>query len=402
MKFIKDIIGEQRDRMQQPAQALSTTDGATHIACHDAAHVAPLTPTDPLSRTVLTAQALTAADPQSDPHPGPQTEPNSTAELLADVRGDVQVGRQTETADPFLRLDPSNRILSDTDAAPAAVSSNLELGELLQEQVPPVPEPGHEDVATTAVSTPMDPPSIDLPIDLSVLDLPPEQERENDGPLRPAETRAEQPPKPTAAAVGVPEPAPGRGTRTSAAQRAAGRAARVKTRLLGFAPAQPDISDPFAPPPSSTADPRSGTKPPSDQDPAEEPLLFPVGWLTITAGLGRGRSFPLQAGVTTLGRGEDQGLRLDFGDTSISRSTHAALAYDTETRSFFLGHGGKTNLVRLNARPVLSTEALSSGDEIRIGETTLRFTALCGGDFDWAADPFSDNPLRGPAHAASI
>ena len=50
---------------------------------------------------------------------------------------------------------------------------------------------------------------------------------------------------------------------------------------------------------------------------------------------------------------------------------------------FFLGHGGKSNLVRLNGRPVLSTEELSHGDAIRIGETTLKFIALCGDDFNW-------------------
>ena len=38
---------------------------------------------------------------------------------------------------------------------------------------------------------------------------------------------------------------------------------------------------------------------------------------------------------------------------------------------FFLGHGGKANLVRLNDKPVLSTEEVSSSDLIRIGETSL-------------------------------
>ena len=51
--------------------------------------------------------------------------------------------------------------------------------------------------------------------------------------------------------------------------------------------------------------------------------------------------------------------------------------------AFFLGHGGKANLVRLNGRPVLSTEEIRSENTIRIGETTLRFVALCGRDFSW-------------------
>ena len=76
-------------------------------------------------------------------------------------------------------------------------------------------------------------------------------------------------------------------------------------------------------------------------------------------------------------------MRLDFGDNSISRENHAAIAFDAEQNVFFIGHGGKANLVRCNNMPVLSTQALSAGDRIRIGETTLRFVPLCGGDFSW-------------------
>ena len=81
----------------------------------------------------------------------------------------------------------------------------------------------------------------------------------------------------------------------------------------------------------------------------------------------------------------------DFGDTSISRNNHAAVAYDDEQGKFFLGHGGKSNLVRLNGRPVLSTEEMSNGDQIRIGETTLKFVALCGEEFTWKSTEGADN-----------
>ena len=107
------------------------------------------------------------------------------------------------------------------------------------------------------------------------------------------------------------------------------------------------------------------------------------GRLKVDSELGQGAAFTLFEGVSQIGRGEDQAIRLDFGDTSISRSNHAAVAYDPEQKSFYLGHGGKANLVRLNGRPVLSTEVLSSGDVVRIGETCLRFVGLCGPEFDW-------------------
>ena len=99
----------------------------------------------------------------------------------------------------------------------------------------------------------------------------------------------------------------------------------------------------------------------------------------------------MRHGVSQIGRGEDQAVRLDFGDTSISRNNHAAVAYDDEQGKFFLGHGGKSNLVRLNGRPVLSTEEMSNGDEIRIGETTLKFVSLCGENFTWKSSEGADN-----------
>lgn len=159
--------------------------------------------------------------------------------------------------------------------------------------------------------------------------------------------------------VQVPTPAIGRAGR---------RAGRVKTRLLGFEHAGGAGVDMFAAP--DNTDTKSDEK-------------FPVGWIVISQGPGRGASFSLFNGVSQIGRGDDQSVSLDFGDNSISRSNHAAIAYDNEQCAFHLGHGGKANLVRLNNKPVLSTEELSTGDLIRIGETTLRFVALCGADFDW-------------------
>ena len=146
-------------------------------------------------------------------------------------------------------------------------------------------------------------------------------------------------------------------------------AGRVKTRLLGFQPGETDDKDIF--------DAKSNQPTQPDQ--------YPVGWFVVVQGSGRGSSFSLHAGVSLIGRGEDQAVRLNFGDTSISRDNHASVAFDDEQNKFYLGHGGKSNIVRLNDKPVLSTEELLDGDVIRIGETTLRFTALCGSDFNWTA-----------------
>lgn len=181
------------------------------------------------------------------------------------------------------------------------------------------------------------------------------------------EAAAEEPaPKPVAEAAPV----------QTGSGRASRRAGRVKTRLLGFQPVDDLASDIFET--ANGAAKKAGA--------TGTQVMFPVGWIVVAEGDGRGASFTLFSGVSQIGRGDDQAIKLDFGDTSISRSNHAAVAYDEETGKFFLGHGGKSNIVRLNGKPVLSTEELTSNDVIRIGETTLRFIALCGDDFDWTSD----------------
>ncbi len=142
------------------------------------------------------------------------------------------------------------------------------------------------------------------------------------------------------------------------------RSGRVKTRLLGI-------------------DHSNGSLEEIGARTAAKGIRFPVGWLVVIDGPGRGHSFPLEPGVSQIGRGEDQTVPLDFGDSAISRQGHAIIAFDDESRNFYLGHGGKSNLVRLNGKPVLSTETMQHGDRVRIGETTLMLVALCGGSFTW-------------------
>ncbi|MEQ9039632.1 MAG: FHA domain-containing protein [Silicimonas sp.] len=161
------------------------------------------------------------------------------------------------------------------------------------------------------------------------------------------------------------------------AGRAGRSAGRVKTRMLGF---QPDAQGP-----------KDVFEESAEKAAASKATHFPAGWIVVVEGPGRGACFTLHNGVSQIGRGEEQAVRLDFGDTSISRNNHAAVAYDDEQGKFFLGHGGKSNLVRLNGRPVLSTEEMSNGDQIRIGETTLKFVALCGEEFTWKSTEGADN-----------
>ncbi|WP_424829991.1 FHA domain-containing protein [Ruegeria sp.] len=176
-----------------------------------------------------------------------------------------------------------------------------------------------------------------------------------------AEETPEPAPEPEATVAEQPEPTPAPAT---------DRRSRVKTTFLGFERADTHVQDML-----ETAEPVAKSE--------TTQQTFPVGWLVVTSGPGRGACITLTEGLMQIGRNDDQAIQLDFGDTGISRSNHAVVAYDPEDRKCYLGHGGKANLVRLNGKPVLSTVPLSNGDLIRISETSIRFTAFCDDGFDW-------------------
>ena len=156
------------------------------------------------------------------------------------------------------------------------------------------------------------------------------------------------------------------------------RSTRTKTRILGFdtqaAGVVPLFEEPEAP--AAEAVPAA---------PGQGLVMFPTGWLVVKDGPGKGAGFALSQGMNQVGRGSDQTVALDFGDMAISRQNHAAIVYDPATHRFHLDHGGKSNLVRLNGKLLLSTEPLGDGDEIQIGETTLLLKVLCTSDFNWTA-----------------
>ena len=108
-----------------------------------------------------------------------------------------------------------------------------------------------------------------------------------------------------------------------------------------------------------------------------------VGWLVVTKGPGRGCTREIHYGMNSLGRDASERVALDFGDGGISREGHAFVVYDDKNQSFYIQHGGKNNIVRLNDMPVMAPSEMSQGDVIEIGETSLLFVPLCGPDFNW-------------------
>lgn len=172
----------------------------------------------------------------------------------------------------------------------------------------------------------------------------------------------------------TPVPTPARDITSDAGARR--RSTRTKTRVLGFEP------QPAAVVPLFDEGRMDESIEPGDKAGV---VMYPTGWLVIKNGPGRGAAFPVLRGVSQIGRGSDQTIALDFGDMAISRQQHAAIAYDPASHQFHLGHGGKSNLVRLNGKPLLSTAVIGDGDEVQIGETTLILKVLCNSDFNWSA-----------------
>ena len=151
------------------------------------------------------------------------------------------------------------------------------------------------------------------------------------------------------------------------AMRPKGRSGRIRTRLL-----PEGEEDTSYTPPVGTDNVRGGR------------VRRPVGWLVVIEGPGAGDWFALENGLTHLGRGADQDVCLDFGDQSISRQSHAFITYDIARHRFQLSHGESRNRTRLNGTVVEGKAALSHGDRISIGKTTLRIAVFCDDEFSWA------------------
>lgn len=181
-----------------------------------------------------------------------------------------------------------------------------------------------------------------------------------------------------AAPAPAPAPAPVEASADAGPRR---RPTRTRTRVLGFEP------QPAAVVPLFDEGRMDDAVEPGDKSGV---VMYPTGWLVIKSGPGRGAAFPVMRGVSQIGRGADQTIALDFGDMAISRQNHAAIAYDPVQHQFHIGHGGKSNLVRLNGKPLLSTEVASDGDEIQIGETTLVLKVLCTPEFNWSYEAEGD------------
>ena len=92
--------------------------------------------------------------------------------------------------------------------------------------------------------------------------------------------------------------------------------------------------------------------------------------LIVTSGKDIGREFMLVPTTMKIGRREDCYIRLS--DKNISRE-HAILVYKPKDECYVLEDAHSTNGTYLNERRI-RREVLNTGDQIRVGETSLKYT----------------------------
>ena len=123
---------------------------------------------------------------------------------------------------------------------------------------------------------------------------------------------------------------------------------------------------------------------PSQQQLPDDYMADPVvGWLVVVEGPGKGAALRLGRGNNLVGRGTDADVRLDFGDDSISRHRHAVVTYEERSNQFFIAEGSSRNLIYLDGDYLDQKKRLAHGTRISMGDTILRFVALCDSSFSW-------------------
>jgi hypothetical protein len=138
---------------------------------------------------------------------------------------------------------------------------------------------------------------------------------------------------------------------------------------------------------------KSGDEPPEsttrllagdDSVPGSDPLEDPVtGFLVVISGPGRGSVRNVGYGMNAIGRDDSQRVSLDFGDRRISRANHCVVTFDGRSAKFYIQPGEGRGLAYLDDQPVLAPTPLASGQRIQLGDTVLRFVALCDERFSW-------------------
>ena len=111
---------------------------------------------------------------------------------------------------------------------------------------------------------------------------------------------------------------------------------------------------------------------------------YVCGWLVCIEGINKGRSYPVQAGKTFIGSGDDMDIQI-LGDEGVDRYRHAIIAYDGKKHEFVLLPGESAGLAYLEEMAVYVPSKLSSHARIEIGGSKFVFIPFCGEQYDWGA-----------------
>ena len=101
---------------------------------------------------------------------------------------------------------------------------------------------------------------------------------------------------------------------------------------------------------------------------------LPVGALLVIRGPGRGTLLPVGPGMSSIGRGVNARLRVDFGDGQIAHDHHALLTHDPGNRRFILQQGDGP--VTLDGQAVAGPVEIKDGARLRVGATEFLFRSL--------------------------
>ena len=149
----------------------------------------------------------------------------------------------------------------------------------------------------------------------------------------------------------------------------------VKPPAGAAPPASPPrrTAAPKTPPPPAAARPAATATPAATPPPAPPAALAPLAEVRLV-----GADYDLSVttpGAHVLGRAADAPLRVKHA--TVSR-THAKVVISEDRQTALLEHAGGANGTRLNGRAIDKAEPLSDGDEIGIGEVTLRVSLKRG------------------------
>lgn len=117
---------------------------------------------------------------------------------------------------------------------------------------------------------------------------------------------------------------------------------------------------------------------------SQEYSIEPVtGWLVCCEGAERGRDFRLGGGINSIGKGGNNRISLKE-DTIPEGEVAAMLAFAERKRSFLISIPVDSQIeVQINGEPLSSQTLLQPRDELRIGNTLLRFIPFCDDNFIW-------------------